>query len=157
MELPPQARQTFSSTIDADREGDYNAALLVSKSGEEFRSIGNCIWCRSRIRPGETRSRSSAQLWATRCRAILRGEKPVVFRLTTDRVMVAPLICFEDTLGELTRQFVGRREPARERDERRLVSSLGGVTATFGECDLPLRGNTPADGPRRKYRRDLFC
>ena len=37
-----------------------------------------------------------------------RGKEPVVFRLTTDKVQVAPLICFEDTLGELTRQFVLR-------------------------------------------------
>ena len=37
-----------------------------------------------------------------------RGKEPVVFRLTTERVKVAPLICFEDTLGELTRQFVLR-------------------------------------------------
>jgi apolipoprotein N-acyltransferase len=37
-----------------------------------------------------------------------RGKEPVVFRLTTDQVKVAPLICFEDTLGELTRQFVLR-------------------------------------------------
>ncbi len=36
------------------------------------------------------------------------GKEPVVFRLTTERVMVAPLICFEDTIGELTRQFVLR-------------------------------------------------
>jgi apolipoprotein N-acyltransferase len=37
-----------------------------------------------------------------------RGKEPVVFSLTTDQVKVAPLICFEDTLGELTRQFVLR-------------------------------------------------
>ena len=37
-----------------------------------------------------------------------RGKEPVVFRLTNDEVKVAPLICFEDTLGELTRQFVLR-------------------------------------------------
>ena len=37
-----------------------------------------------------------------------RGKEPVVFRLTTNEVKVAPLICFEDTLGELTRQFVLR-------------------------------------------------
>ena len=36
-----------------------------------------------------------------------RGKEPVVFRLTNG-MGVAPLICFEDTLGELTRQFVLR-------------------------------------------------
>ena len=37
-----------------------------------------------------------------------RGKEPVVFHLTNEKVKVAPLICFEDTLGELTRQFVLR-------------------------------------------------
>jgi apolipoprotein N-acyltransferase len=37
-----------------------------------------------------------------------RGEDYTVFRLTSDRTAVAPLICFEDTVGELTRQFVNR-------------------------------------------------
>jgi apolipoprotein N-acyltransferase len=36
-----------------------------------------------------------------------RGKEPVVFRLTNG-MKVAPLICFEDTLGDLTRQFVLR-------------------------------------------------
>jgi apolipoprotein N-acyltransferase len=35
-----------------------------------------------------------------------RGEEHTVFNLTNTAVHVAPLICFEDTLGELTRQFV---------------------------------------------------
>jgi apolipoprotein N-acyltransferase len=36
------------------------------------------------------------------------GREATVFRLTTNEIRVAPLICFEDTLGELTRQFVLR-------------------------------------------------
>jgi apolipoprotein N-acyltransferase len=34
------------------------------------------------------------------------GKDYTVFRLTNSDVQVAPLICFEDTIGELTRQFV---------------------------------------------------
>ena len=34
------------------------------------------------------------------------GDEYTVFDLSNDRGRVAPLICFEDTLGELTRQFV---------------------------------------------------
>ena len=34
------------------------------------------------------------------------GKEYTVFTLTNSEVHVAPLICFEDTIGELTRQFV---------------------------------------------------
>jgi apolipoprotein N-acyltransferase len=34
------------------------------------------------------------------------GKNYTVFRLTNDKARAAPLICFEDTIGELTRQFV---------------------------------------------------
>jgi apolipoprotein N-acyltransferase len=34
------------------------------------------------------------------------GSEHTVFTLTNGEVHVAPLICFEDTIGELTRQFV---------------------------------------------------
>ena len=34
------------------------------------------------------------------------GKEHTVFTLTNGDVQVAPLICFEDTIGELTRQFV---------------------------------------------------
>jgi apolipoprotein N-acyltransferase len=34
------------------------------------------------------------------------GNDYTVFHLTNDEVRVAPLICFEDTIGELTRRFV---------------------------------------------------
>jgi apolipoprotein N-acyltransferase len=34
------------------------------------------------------------------------GKEHTVFRLTNDKARVAPLICFEDTIGDLTRQFV---------------------------------------------------
>ncbi|HEY2614308.1 MAG TPA: apolipoprotein N-acyltransferase, partial [Chthoniobacterales bacterium] len=34
------------------------------------------------------------------------GKEHTVFDLTNDKAKAAPLICFEDTIGELTRQFV---------------------------------------------------
>jgi apolipoprotein N-acyltransferase len=34
------------------------------------------------------------------------GKEHTVFKLTDDKAAVAPLICFEDTIGDLTRQFV---------------------------------------------------
>jgi apolipoprotein N-acyltransferase len=34
------------------------------------------------------------------------GKEYTVFKLSNDKARVAPLICFEDTIGELTRQFV---------------------------------------------------
>jgi apolipoprotein N-acyltransferase len=34
------------------------------------------------------------------------GQDYTVFRLTNSNAQVAPLICFEDTIGDLTRQFV---------------------------------------------------
>jgi apolipoprotein N-acyltransferase len=36
------------------------------------------------------------------------GEDYTVFQLTNDGIQVAPLICFEDTIGDLTRRFVGK-------------------------------------------------
>jgi apolipoprotein N-acyltransferase len=34
------------------------------------------------------------------------GKEYTVFKLSNDKAKVAPLICFEDTIGDLTRQFV---------------------------------------------------
>jgi apolipoprotein N-acyltransferase len=34
------------------------------------------------------------------------GKEHTVFQLTNDKARIAPLICFEDTIGDLTRQFV---------------------------------------------------
>jgi apolipoprotein N-acyltransferase len=34
------------------------------------------------------------------------GKEHTVFRLANDKALIAPLICFEDTIGDLTRQFV---------------------------------------------------
>ena len=97
-------------TIDADKNGDYNAALLVSGGGKSIQvyhklhlvPFGEYV-------PGRHTVPFIGAIVGDQVPAdFTRGKEPVVFRLTTDRVLVAPLICFEDTVGELTRQFVLR-------------------------------------------------
>ena len=97
-------------TIDQDQNGDYNAALLVSNGGENIQlyrklhlvPFGEYV-------PGRHTVPFIAKIVGDQVPAdFTRGKEPVVFSLTTDQVKVAPLICFEDTLGELTRQFVLR-------------------------------------------------
>lgn len=97
-------------TIDVDQQGDYNAALLVSNEGENIQvyrklhlvPFGEYV-------PGRHTVPFIARIVGDQVPGdFARGKEPVVFRLTTDRLSVAPLICFEDTLGELTRQFVLR-------------------------------------------------
>ncbi len=99
-------------TIDADQQGDYNAALLVPKGGD-----GDAIQIYRKLHlvpfgeyvPGRHTVPFIAGIVGDQVPAdFARGKEPVVFRLTTGRLTVAPLICFEDTLGELTRQFVLR-------------------------------------------------
>ena len=97
-------------TIDADKNGDYNAALLVSNGGENIQvyrklhlvPFGEYV-------PGRHTVPFISRIVGDQVPAdFARGKEPVIFRLTTDRILVAPLICFEDTLGELTREFVRR-------------------------------------------------
>ncbi|MGI8957250.1 MAG: apolipoprotein N-acyltransferase [Chthoniobacterales bacterium] len=97
-------------TIDADQNGDYNAALLISNGGEkvqEYRKLHLVPF--GEYVPGRKSVPFISKIVGDQVPSdFTRGKEPVVFRLTTDEVKVAPLICFEDTLGELTRQFVLR-------------------------------------------------
>ena len=97
-------------TIDADRQGDYNAALLVTDGGEAvqlYRKLHLVPF--GEYVPGRHTVPFIARIVGDQVPAdFTAGREPVVFRLTTDRIRAAPLICFEDTLGELTRQFVLR-------------------------------------------------
>jgi apolipoprotein N-acyltransferase len=97
-------------TIDADQKGDYNAAILVSNGGEKvqlYRKLHLVPF--GEYVPGRNTVPFVARIVGDQVPAdFTRGKEPVVFTLTAGEVKVAPLICFEDTLGELTRQFVLR-------------------------------------------------
>ena len=95
-------------TIDQDETRAYNAALLVSDAGAHLQ-----IYRKVHLVPfGEyIPGRHTIPLLA---RVVgdqvpddfAFGKEYTVFKLSHDKAKVAPLICFEDTIGELTRQFV---------------------------------------------------
>lgn len=94
--------------IDEDEKDAYNAAMLVSDGGkltQLYRKMhlvpfGEYVPGRHTI-PG-----IGAIVGAQVPEDFGVGTKHTVFQLTRPDVRVAPLICFEDTIGELTRQFV---------------------------------------------------
>ena len=95
-------------TIDVEDGREYNAAALVSTAGRQVQ-----IYRKLHLVPfGEyIPLRHSFPLFAAVAGKWVPGDfEPgrdhTVFRLTNGDVQVAPLICFEDTIGELTRQFV---------------------------------------------------
>ena len=95
-------------TIDQDETRAYNAALLVSDAGAHLQ-----IYRKVHLVPfGEyIPGRHTIPLLA---RVVgdqvpddfAFGKEHTVFKLSNDKAKVAPLICFEDTIGDLTRQFV---------------------------------------------------
>src|SRR5437588_251039 len=92
-----------------EQQGDvYNAALLVSDGGEQvqvYRKLhlvpfGEYI-------PGRHRVPLLARIVGDQVPGDFKvGKDYTLFELTDNDVKVAPLICFEDTIGELTRRFV---------------------------------------------------
>jgi apolipoprotein N-acyltransferase len=95
-------------TIDVEGDHDYNAALFISAAGQQMQ-----IYRKLHLVPfGEyIPLRHSFPLFAAVASKWVPGDFDAgndytVFRLTNSDVDVAPLICFEDTIGELTRQFV---------------------------------------------------
>ncbi|HEX7516894.1 MAG TPA: apolipoprotein N-acyltransferase [Chthoniobacterales bacterium] len=95
-------------TIDLDETGDYNAALLVSDGGERvqiYRKIHLVPF--GEYVPGRHTIPILARVVGDQVPADFAfGKKHTVFHLTNDKARVAALICFEDTIGDLTRQFV---------------------------------------------------
>jgi len=95
-------------TIDEENGDVYNAALLVSDGGEQVQ-----VYRKLHLVPfGEyVPGRHSVPLLARIVGEQVPGDfkagkNHTVFELTNRDVKVAPLICFEDTVGELTRRFV---------------------------------------------------
>ncbi len=95
-------------TLDEEEGRAYNAALLVSDGGQHTQ-----LYRKLHLVPfGEY---VPGRHWVPLLAQIIGDQVPgdfdvgkdyIVFRLTNPDVQVAPLICFEDTLGELTRRFV---------------------------------------------------
>ncbi len=96
-------------SIDEDEQGAYNAAVLVPGGAgkpQVYRKLHLVPF--GEYVPGRHTVPYIAQIVGDQVPAdFARGREVVVFRLT-NQTLVAPLICFEDTLGELTRQFVLR-------------------------------------------------
>jgi apolipoprotein N-acyltransferase len=95
-------------TLDADDGRDYNAALLLSGTTQQMQ-----IYRKVHLVPfGEyIPLRRSFPLFAAVASRWVPGDfdagrDHTVFRLTNSDIRVAPLICFEDTIGDLVRQFV---------------------------------------------------
>lgn len=95
-------------TIDFEEKRAYNAALLVSDAGQRmqlYRKVhlvpfGEYI-------PGRHTVPLLAQIVGNQVPDDFAfGTEYTVFQLSNDGPKVAPLICFEDTLGDLTRHFV---------------------------------------------------
>ena len=95
-------------TIDVDQQDVYNAALLVSDGGEHvqvYRKIHLVAF--GEYVPGRHTVPLLAQIVGDQVPADFKaGKEPTVFTLTNSEIHVAPLVCFEDTIGELARQFV---------------------------------------------------
>ena len=97
-------------SIDEDQKGAYNAAMLVSDGGEKvqlYRKLHLVPF--GEYVPGRHTVPFIAQIVGDQVPDDFAvGKEAVVFRLTNKDVRAAPLICFEDTVGELVRQFVLR-------------------------------------------------
>jgi apolipoprotein N-acyltransferase len=95
-------------TIDVEDGDVYNAALLVSDAGEQvqvYRKVHLVPF--GEYVPGRHRVPLLARIVGDQVPGDFKeGKDYTVFQLTNDNVKVAPLICFEDTIGELTRRFV---------------------------------------------------
>ncbi|MEP6685482.1 MAG: apolipoprotein N-acyltransferase [Verrucomicrobiota bacterium] len=95
-------------TIQLEEERAYNAALLVSDGGQRvqiYRKVHLVPF--GEYVPGRHIMPLLAKIVGDQVPDDFAfGTEHTVFHLTDEKARVAPLICFEDTIGELTRQFV---------------------------------------------------
>jgi len=95
-------------TIDEDGGDVYNAAILLSEGGERvqmYRKVHLVPF--GEFVPGRHTVPLLARIVGDQVPGDFKaGKEYTVFTLTNGDVQVAPLICFEDTIGELARQFV---------------------------------------------------
>jgi apolipoprotein N-acyltransferase len=99
-------------TIDEENGDVYNATMLVSDGGERvqmYRKVHLVPF--GEYVPGRHTVPLLARIVGDQVPGDFKaGTEHTVFTLTNHEIRVAPLICFEDTIGELTRQFVLPRE-----------------------------------------------
>src|SRR5438045_3258952 len=109
MDLAASAESDLSlGTIDEQERDVYNAALLISDGGERvqvYRKVHLVPF--GEYVPGRHRVPLLARIVGDQVPGDFKpGQEYTVFTLTNTDVQVAPLICFEDTIGELVRRFV---------------------------------------------------
>ena len=94
--------------IDQDETTAYNGALLVTEAGareQRYRKVHLVPF--GEYVPGRHFIPGLAMIVGDQVPEDFGfGKEHTVFRMTDKEVKLAPLICFEDTIGELTRQFV---------------------------------------------------
>lgn len=95
-------------TIDLDETNAYNAAMLVSDAGARLQMYRKMhLVPFGEYVPGRKTIPLLARIVGDQVPADFAfGKEFTVFKLAGDKAKVAPLICFEDTIGDLTRQFV---------------------------------------------------
>lgn len=95
-------------TLDYDPPLAYNAALLVSDGGAKrqvYRKVHLVPF--GEYVPGRNTIPLLARVVGDQVPYDFGfGKEFTVFTLSGDKAKIAPLICFEDTIGDLTRQFV---------------------------------------------------
>lgn len=97
-------------SVDLEEDRAYNAALFVSNAGQQFQ-----IYRKIHLVPfGEyIPLRRAFPLFAAAAGRWVPGDftagsEFTVLPTTNGEIKIAPLICFEDTIGELTRHFVAK-------------------------------------------------